>query len=119
MSHVESIMYRNSNVKYVFCLTFYHMIVNVNLQLKVERQDALAKAAAEAEAKKHKPVGKSDHDGQLKVFKSGIGKFVDPNVQLVLLFSVFFSKVSDDGQGVLGIPSMTSSIFCYSIIHCM
>jgi len=55
----------------------------VRLQLKVERQEALAKAAAEAEETKRKPVSSSDQRGQLKVFKTGVGKFVDPNAWLV------------------------------------
>lgn len=52
--------------------------------MKTERQEALSKAAADAESKKRKPVVKSNaEDGHLKVFKSGIGKFVDPNAWLV------------------------------------
>lgn len=84
------------------------MIVNVNVQLKVERQEALAKAAAEAEAKKRKPVSKSDQDGQLKVFKSGVGKFVNPNVQLVLLCLLFFVLLSDESYDTLSNQSMPS-----------
>ena len=53
-------------------------------QLKTERTEALAKAAEEAAAAVRKPARKpADDDGKPKIFKSGIGKYINPHLQYV------------------------------------
>jgi len=48
----------------------------------MERTEALAKAAEEAAAAIRKPARKSDDDeSKPKVFKSGIGKYINPHLQ--------------------------------------
>jgi len=51
-------------------------------QLKTERTEALAKAAEEAAAAIRKPAQKSSGDeSKPKVFKSGVGKYINPHLQ--------------------------------------
>jgi len=50
--------------------------------LKSERTEALSKAAQEADASTRKPARKSaDDEGKPKVFKSGVGKYINPHLQ--------------------------------------
>jgi len=54
----------------------------VYCQLKTERTEALAKAAEVAAAAARKPARKSaEDDSKPKVFKSGIGKYINPHLQ--------------------------------------
>ena len=52
-------------------------------QLKTERTEASAKAAEDAAAAAaRKPARKSaEDDGKPKVFKSGVGKYINPHLQ--------------------------------------
>jgi len=51
-------------------------------QLKTERSEALAKAAEEAAAALRKPTQKSaDDETKPRIFKSGIGKYINPHLQ--------------------------------------
>ena len=51
-------------------------------QLKTERTEALAKAAEEAANAARKPVRKrAEDESKPKVFKSGIGKYINPHLQ--------------------------------------
>jgi len=53
-----------------------------SFQLKTERTEAVAKAAEEAAAAVRRPLKKSsDGDGKPKVFKSGVGKYINPHLQ--------------------------------------
>jgi len=62
-------------------LTNYGFLHVACCQLKTEREDALTKAAEEAAAAR-KPARKSaDDESKPKVFKSGIGKYINPHLQ--------------------------------------
>lgn len=69
-------------IKVVDCQVFVNPYEEVDELLKTERTEALAKAAEEAAAAIRKPARKSsDDESKPKVFKSGIGKYINPHLQ--------------------------------------
>ena len=73
------------HVDFGYCVPFpnqmYSFLHFARCQLKTERTDALAKAAEEAAAARRPARKSAEDESKPKVFKSGVGKYINPHLQ--------------------------------------
>jgi peptidyl-prolyl cis-trans isomerase-like protein 2 len=68
-------------IKILDTQVFVNPYDEVDEMLKVEREEALSKAAAEVAARQQRFMRRTDDNGQPRAFKSGIGKYINPHIQ--------------------------------------